>query len=461
MHNGDVSYWWQELGIPPRRPALSGDTEADVCIVGAGYTGLWTAYYLIRADPALRIVLLESSFAGFGASGRNGGWVTAALTGSRTRYAKGPRGADGVRALEQALRDTVDEVGRVCAAEGIDAKYVKGGELTVATSAAQDARLRAQLERDRAWGDDTDVVLHMDSDELSRRLRVAGAVGALYTPHCARIQPAALVSGLAAAVTAAGAALYEGTRVTSIEPGAAHTASGTVRARHVLRCTEGFTAQLPGQHRRLLPMNSSMIVTEPLSEAAWAQIGWDGFETLGDQAHAYMYAQRTADGRIALGGRGVPYRYGSAVDAGGATQPRTAASLAAMLRRMFPAAASACIAHAWCGVLGVPRDWCASVTLAPATGLGWAGGYTGHGVAAANLAGRTLADLVRGEQSELVTLPWVGHRWQTWEPEPLRWTGVRGLYTLYRAADRLETRSGSSRTSALARVGDLISGIPH
>ena len=461
MHNGDVSYWWQELGIPPSRPALSGDTEADVCIVGAGYTGLWTAYYLIRADPALRIVLLESSFAGFGASGRNGGWVTAALTGSRTRYAKGPRGADGVRALEQALRDTVDEVGRVCAAEGIDAKYVKGGELTVATSAAQDARLRAQLERDRAWGDDTDVVLHMDSDELSRRLRVAGAVGALYTPHCARIQPAALVSGLAAAVTAAGAALYEGTRVTSIEPGAAHTASGTVRARHVLRCTEGFTAQLPGQHRRLLPMNSSMIVTEPLSEAAWAQIGWDGFETLGDQAHAYMYAQRTADGRIALGGRGVPYRYGSAVDAGGATQPRTAASLAAMLRRMFPAAASACIAHAWCGVLGVPRDWCASVTLAPATGLGWAGGYTGHGVAAANLAGRTLADLVRGEQSELVTLPWVGHRWQTWEPEPLRWTGVRGLYTLYRAADRLETRSGSSRTSALARVGDLISGIPH
>jgi glycine/D-amino acid oxidase-like deaminating enzyme len=461
MHNGDVSYWWHKAGIPPRRPALPGDTRADVCIVGAGYTGLWTAYYLIRADPGLRIVLLESSFAGFGASGRNGGWVTAALTGSRARYARGPRGTEGVRALEQALRDTVDEVGRVCAVEQIDARYVKGGELAVATSPAQDARLRSQLERDRAWGDDTDVVMHLGPDELGRRLRVAGAAGALFTPHCARIQPAALVSGLAAAVTAAGAELYEGTRVTGIEPGAAHTAFGTVRAKHVLRCTEGFTAQLPGQHRRLLPMNSSMIVTEPLSEAMWAEIGWDGFETLGDAAHAYMYAQRTADGRIALGGRGVPYRYGSAVDMDGATRPRTAWSLASILRRMFPAAAPAGIAHAWCGVLGVPRDWCASVTLERSTGLGWAGGYAGHGVAASNLAGRTLADLVRDEQSELVTLPWVGHRWPAWEPEPLRWTGVRGLYTLYRAADRLETRSGSSRTSALARAGDVISGIPH
>jgi len=461
MHNGDVSYWWHKLGIPPRRPQLPGDTRADVCIVGAGYTGLWTAYYLTRADPGLRIVLLEASFAGFGASGRNGGWVTAALPGSRAAYAKGARGAEGVRTLEQALRVTVDEVGRVCAAERIDAGYLKGGTLSVATSRAQDARLRSQLERDRAWGDDSNVVCYLGVEELSRRLRIASAAGALFSPHCARIQPAALVAGLAAAVTAAGAELYEGTEVTAIEPGLARTRFGAVRAKHVLRCTEGFTARLPGQRRRLLPMNSSMIVTEPLSDAAWQRIGWDGYETLGDEAHAYMYAQRTADGRIALGGRGVPYRYGSAVDSDGATQPRTAAALAAILRRMFPAAASAGIAHAWCGVLGVPRDWCASVTLDPATGLGFAGGYTGQGVAAANLAGRTLADLVRGEQSELVTLPWVGHRWPSWEPEPLRWTGVHGLYSLYRAADRLETRSGSARTSPLAKAGDLISGIPH
>src|SRR5579863_10754342 len=137
MRNGGVSYWWQARGVPPRRPALPGAAEADVCIVGAGFTGLWTAYYLSRADPGLRIIVLEERFAGFGASGRNGGWVTAALPGSRSRYALHPRGRDGVRDLEQHLRDTVDEVARVCAAEGIDAGLVKGGTLSVATSAAQ------------------------------------------------------------------------------------------------------------------------------------------------------------------------------------------------------------------------------------------------------------------------------------------------------------------------------------
>jgi glycine/D-amino acid oxidase-like deaminating enzyme len=466
VRNGDVSFWWHAQGLPPRHESLPASTEADVCIVGGGYTGLWTAYYLKRADPGLRVVVLEAAFAGFGASGRNGGWVTASLPGSRAKYAKGPRGTEGVRALEQALRDTVDEVARVCVDEGIDASLVKGGTLTVATSPAQDARLRDHLDRERAWGDGDDVVSYLDRDALSARLRVAGGLGALFEPDCARIQPAALVAGLAAAATRAGAELYEATPVTAIEPGRARTQFGDVRARHVLRCTEGFTARLPGQRRRLLPMNSAMIVTEPLSDAAWDSIGWDGFETLGDEAHAYMYAQRTADGRIALGGRGVPYRFGSGLDDRGEVSPGTADSLARILRQMFPAAASAGAAlagieHAWCGVLGVPRDWCAAVNLDSTTGLGWAGGYSGQGVAASNLAGRTLADLVRGADSPLVTLPWVGHRSASWEPEPLRWTGVHSLYTLYHAADRLESRSASSRTSPLARIADQISRIPH
>ena len=461
MRNGEVSYWWQARGLPPARPPLPGSAEADVCIVGAGYTGLWTAYYLNRADPGLRIIVLEANFAGFGASGRNGGWVTAALPGSRERYAMHPRGREGVRALERELRETVDEVARVCRDEGIEAGLVKGGTLTVATTPAQDARLRRTLAAERAWGDDEPIVRYLDKTELAARLQVASALGALQRPDCARIQPADLVAGLADVVTRSGVRLYEGTPVTSIAPGLARTAAGDVRAPFVLRCTEGFTADLPGQHRTLLPMNSSMIVTGPLSESAWKSIGWDGFETLGDEAHAYMYAQRTPDGRIALGGRGVPYRYGSGLDHGGAVPVSTVAQLGRILRRMFPVAAEAGLEHAWCGVLGVPRDWCASVQMDPRTGLGWAGGYTGHGVAAANLAGRTLADLVRGVPSPLTMLPWVGHRSPRWEPEPARWIGVRGLYALYRTADRLESASGSERTSSLARVGDLISGIPH
>ncbi len=464
MRNGEVSYWWQARDGRPRRalgPALPGSAEADVCIVGAGYTGLWTAYYLNRADPGLRIIVLEANFAGFGASGRNGGWVTATLPGSRSRYARRPPGREGVRELERQLRETVDEVARVCAAEGIDAGLVKGGTLTIATSAAQDARLRHQLEQEREWGDGPGIVRYLGKEELAGRVRVTGAVGALYSPHCARVQPADLAAGLAEVVTRAGVRLYEATPVTSISAGRARTPAGEVRAPYVLRCTEGFTAGMPGQHRTLLPMNSSMITTGPLPDEAWKSIGWDGFETLSDEAHAYIYAQRTPDGRIALGGRGVPYRFGSALDHDGAIAPSTVAQLGRILRRMFPAAVQAGIEHAWCGVLGVPRDWCATVTLDPGTGLGWAGGYSGHGVAAANLAGRTLADLVRGVPGPLTTLPWVGHRSPRWEPEPARWAGVHGLYALYRTADRLESARGSARTSLLARAGDLISGIPH
>jgi glycine/D-amino acid oxidase-like deaminating enzyme len=235
---------------------------------------------------------------------------------------------------------------------------------------------------------------------------------------------------------------------------------GDVTARYVLRATEGFTAGLPGQRRDLLPMNSSMIVTEPLGDGAWQEIGWAGCETIGDSAHVYMYAQRTADGRIAIGGRGIPYRFGSGLDHRGVTQDRAIGTLGRVLRRLFPAAGTARIDHAWCGVLGVPRDWCATVTLDTASGLGWAGGYTGHGVAASNLAGHTLADLVTGIATPRTALPWVGHRARRWEPEPLRWAGVHGLYALYRLADTTEA-NGSPQTSPLARIGDRISGIPH
>ena len=476
--NGDVSYWWRARGgFPPRRPSLPGPASADVCIVGAGFTGLWTAYYLKQAEPSLRIVVLEAAFAGFGASGRNGGWLTSALPGSRERYARGPGGRDAVLDLQRQLRETVDEVARVCDAEGIDADLVKGGELTVATTPAQQERLRAELAADRDWGLGEEDVRYLGPAGLAGRVRIDGGLGALYSPHCARIQPAKLVTGLAQAVERAGVEIYEATPVTRIvpRPAAGRASAGTARARpamaractvfgdvtarFVLRATEGFTARLPGQRRTLLPMNSSMIVTEPLDDDAWREIGWAGYETIGDSAHVYTYAQRTADGRIAIGGRGVPYRFASGVDHRGVTQPAAIDTLGQVLRALFPAAARARIDHAWCGVLGVPRDWCATVTADSGIRAGLGRGYTGHGVAASNLAGHTLADLVAGRTTDRTVLPWVGHRTHRWEPEPLRWAGVHSLYALYRAADHAEG-GGSARTSPLARIGDRISGIP-
>jgi glycine/D-amino acid oxidase-like deaminating enzyme len=449
-----VSFWWRQVGTPAARPPLPGSTDADVCIVGAGYTGLWTAYHLKRARPDLRVVLLEARFAGFGASGRNGGWLTNSVTGGREQYVvRGDRGP--AVAQQRALNASVAEVVAVAEHEGIDADIARGGELEVARNAPQFARLRARAAVEATWPD-TDTVL-LDAGQTTDRIDVAGAVGGLWHPHCATLHPAKLVSGLAAAVERLGVTVHERTVVTAIEEGRARTARGDVRARYVIRATEGFTPGLRGERRTLLPMNSSLIVTEPLPAQVWDRIGWTGREALGDAAHAYVYAQRTADDRIAFGGRGVPYRFGSRTDADGATHPATVAALTGLLRTFFPAARAAAVDHAWCGVLGVPRDWSASVGLDPRTGLGWAGGYVGTGVTATHLAGRTLADLVLGHDTERTRLPWVGHRARRWEPEPLRWLGVQALYRAYHAADRQEA-AGRSTTSPLARAADVVAG---
>jgi glycine/D-amino acid oxidase-like deaminating enzyme len=472
--NGDVSFWQASLGAPERRPELEGDRDADVCVVGAGFTGLWTAYHLKRARPELEVVVLERAWAGFGASGRNGGWLTPAFARPRARLARAD-GPEAVRALERALRESVADVLSVCARERIDCDALAGGVLRVARGPAQRARLRAAVAAERGWAGDT---VELDGDALAERVRIAGASCAAWSPHGVRIQPAKLVRGLAAACERQGVRIFERTAVRELRSGtgarprsdadapgvraheaaAAVTEHGTVRAPFVLACVEGFTPSLRGERRTLLPLNSAMVVTEPLADDAWAAIGWEGGELLGDAAHAYVYAQRTADGRIALGGRGVPYRYGSRADRDGRTQRRTIAGLRRALDALFPAAASAAIDHAWCGVLGVARDWQPAVRLDRASGLGCAGGYVGNGVGAANLAGRTLRDLVLGEDGELTRLPWVGHAARRWEPEPLRWLGANAVYALYRAADRREAGSASAGTSSLARAANLLAG---
>ncbi|WP_329463864.1 NAD(P)/FAD-dependent oxidoreductase [Streptomyces sp. NBC_01431] len=457
--NGGISFWYATDGIPAPREPLAGDTSADVVIVGGGYTGLWTAYYLKKAAPFLNITVLESRFCGYGASGRNGGWLYNGIAG-RARYAK-LHGQDSAVRLQQEMNATVDEVVRVAAEESIDADIHRGGVLEVAYTPAQLGRLKDFHAAELAFGEKDRVLL--GARETTERVRVSGAVGSTWTPHGARIHPVKLVKGLAATVEALGVTVYESTPVTEIRPRHAVTPYGTVRAPYILRCTEGFTASLKGQRRAWLPMNSSMIATEPLGPEVWEAIGWAGRETLGDMAHAYMYAQRTADDRIALGGRGVPYRFGSKTDNDGRTQPATIEALRDILVRFFPQLAGARISHAWSGVLGVPRDWCASVTLDRTTGLGWAGGYVGSGVATANLAARTLRDLVQQDSgqagpTELTTLPWVNHKVRMWEPEPLRWLGVQGMYAAYRAADRRELAGRRADTDRIATIADRIAG---
>jgi glycine/D-amino acid oxidase-like deaminating enzyme len=353
------------------------------------------------------------------------------------------------------MNSSVDEVIRVAERERIDADIVKGGALEVAYTPAQLQRLKEFVSEEHEWGE-TDHRL-LTADESMGRIAVANTLGGAFSPHGARIQPAKLVRGLANAVERLGVSIYEGTTASEIRPKQVTTSHGIVKADYIVRATEGFTARIKGMRRLWLPMNSSMIVTEPLTAEAWSTIGWAGAETLGDLAHAYCYAQRTADGRIAIGGRGVPYRFGSKTDNDGSTHPETVTALREILVRLFPQTRDVQIDHAWSGVLGVPRDWCSTVGLDAATGLAWAGGYVGHGVATTNLAGRTLTDLLLGRSTELTRLPWVCRRVRKWEPEPLRWLGVQSMYAAYRWADRQE-RGGRTSTSPIATVADKISG---
>ncbi|MEU4268817.1 FAD-dependent oxidoreductase [Streptomyces sp. NPDC026092] len=457
--NGGISFWYAQEGAPAPREPLPGDATADVCIVGGGYTGLWTAYYLKKAVPFLNITVLEAKFCGYGASGRNGGWLYNGIAG-RDRYAK-LHGHEAAVRLQQAMNATVTEVMEICRTENIEADIHQGGVLEVAHSPAQLSRLKAFHAVEIAFGEKERELY--GARETADRIRVAGAVGSSWTPHGASLHPVKLVKGLAAAVEALGVTIHESTPVTEIKPKHAITPYGTVRAPYVLRCTEGFTASLAGQRRTWLPMNSSMIATEPLTDAQWAEIGWRGGETLGDMAHAYMYAQRTADGRIALGGRGVPYRYASKTDNDGRTQPETIEALRDILTRFFPSLTGIGIDHAWSGVLGVPRDWCATVTLDRSTGLGWAGGYVGSGVATTNLAARTLRDLIQQDSgqsgpTDLTALPWVNHKVRKWEPEPLRWLGVQTMYAAFRHADHTESTTHTATTSHIATLANRLSG---
>lgn len=455
--NGDISFWYADLGaIPAPRPPLPGDIEADVAIVGAGYTGLWTAYYVKKAKPSLRIVLVEREFAGFGASGRNGGWLSGGFGWSREKYLKTST-RPGVTAMQQAMAGCVDEVIRVATEEGIDANIRRVDNLTVATNPAQLERVREECETTRSWDADPERIELLDAEATRARINIRNVMGGFVIRGQARVQPAKLVRGLAAAVERLGVSIYEKTTVTAIAKGIVATDRGTVRAETIIRATEGFTAGIPGEERTWLALNSAQIVTEPLPEELWHKIGWQGHELLGNAAHAYCYAQRTREGRITMGGRGVPYRYGSRTDINGQTQQATIDQLHTILTTLLPQTAGCRIDHAWCGVLGVPRDWCTTVGLDPATRIGWAGGYVGLGVSSSNLSGRTLTDLVLGQDTELTRLPWVNRKVRPWEPEPFRWLGVHSMYQLYRIADQREA-AGLGHTSRLAALADSITG---
>lgn len=444
------SLWHHTAGVDlTPRPPLPGDIDADVAIVGAGYTGLWTAYYLHEIDPSLRIAIVEREIAGFGASGRNGGWCSAlfppASSGITRRH-----GLQAAVAVRRAMHESIVEVGQVAEREGIDVQYARGGTISLARNQAQLTRARELVDEERRLTGPVEGLELLSKEEAEGIARATRVVGATYTPHCAVVHPLKLVRGLATAVESRGVSLFERTRATGLRRGELATEHGSIRAEVVVRATEGYTASLRGERRRFVPLYSLMIATEPLPSSVWDEIGLRRRETFADLRHMRIYGQRTADDRLAFGGRGAPYHFRSRTQPDFDRDDRVHALLREVLADLFPAVHGHEITHRWGGALGVPRDWHASVGFDRPRGIAWAGGYVGDGVATSNLAGRTLAQLITGRESDLTHLPWVGHRSRDWEPEPLRWLGVNGGRLLLTYADRSEARAGRPARSAKA-----------
>ncbi len=441
------------------RARLDGDRRVDVVIVGAGYTGLWTAYSILRADPTVTVCVLDAEHVGFGASGRNGGWCVGELAGGLHSAVelseRGGGGADGGIRLTRAVMDAVDEVGRVVQSAAIDCGFVKGGVIRLARTRPQLERQREEVRDHRRVGFDESDLRLLDADAARASLAATDVLGAMFYAAGARLQPLQLARGLATEVERLGGVIHERTRVTGIDPDLRRvvTVHGTVSADVIVRATEGYTRDLPGERRTLIPFSSSMVATEPLSAEQWDEIGLAEHQTFGDDRRMVIYGQRTTDDRIAFGGRGAPYLFGSGVRTDH-SDPAVSDRVVSALHELLPMVRSSEITHRWGGVLGIPRDWRPSVGLDRATGLAWAGGYVGEGVAAANLAGRTLADLILERDSDLTTLPWVGHRSRRWEPEPLRWIGVTSMLRLSAFGDRDEARTG--RPSRLGGLADRL-----
>lgn len=439
-----VSFWLDSLPADSNltiRDPLAGDAAADVAIIGAGYTGLWTAYYLHRIDPSLRIAIVEAEFAGFGASGRNGGWLSALLPMSFEKMAK-VHGRDRAIAMQNTMHDAVDEVARVTAEEGIDCHLAKGGYLNLARNQPQVRRVHELLQYYRSWGFGEQDYRWLDAAETEKRLRASNVLGAGYTPHCGVVHPARLVRGLADVVERGDTKIYEQTRVVEIANRRLRCTTGTLSADVIVRATEGFTARLPGLRRAVAPIYSLMIATEPLPSSFFDDVGWAGRETFNDDRRLIIYGQRTADNRIAFGGRGAPYHFASAIKPEFDRHSSVQDSLRKLLGEIFPGLGDAKVTHRWGGPIGAPRDWFCSVGFDQLTGQAWAGGYVGDGVTTTNLAGRTLADLILHRDTDLVGLPWVNHQSRKWEPEPLRWLGINAMLRLPTGADRYEERTG-------------------
>lgn len=450
------SFWLETSGddLTPR-PGLDGSIHADVAILGAGFSGLWTAYYLAKKDPSLRIVIVEREIAGFGASGRNGGWCVGEFPYPLRALIEN-YGPETAKAISQQMYHSVDEVGRVCEAEGIDAHYIKSGTWDIARSPHLIPDMHEHIETLSELGLESHYQI-VSGTELRESIRVAGANAALWNSQGASVQPAALARGLARAVEKLGVTIFEQTAVTSYEAlprPRLKTDRGDVWAKTIVLAGEAYLSQLTQTSRQIMPITSHMVVTEPLPQELWRHIGWDDRQVITGSGTSGGYLNRTRDGRIAFGAYQAVNPFRSKITDELDRQAAIFEHARNSAREWFPLLRLNGIefTHSWGGVLGVPRDRMPTMRYDREPGIATTRGYSGEGVATSNLGGRVLADLITDHVTELTILPMAQHHSPNWEPEPLRWAGITLVRLgLERAARQAEAAGASPDKPTLAQ----------
>ncbi len=443
----DASLWFDSLdeNIKTRR-ALQAELNVDVAIIGAGYTGLWTAYYLKKQQPNLSIAIVESQTAGFGASGRNGGWLMGGMAGESKYLSLLPK--EERQAGYDLLFNIIDEVADVLKTENIQCDLNRGGAVYAAARYTEQINnMKNLLKHYHDEGLSEEDYYWLDKDQLAEKVHMRNGFGGIFTPHCATINPAKLVRGLARCVEKMGVAIYEKSPVTCIKNKCVHTQHGSLKANVIVPATEGFSNELLNIKKYVLPVQSLIIATEPLSKSQWDEIGLHTRPAFSDGGRLTTYGQRSQDGRLIFGARG-GYMFGGKSRYDFTLQDPAFRLREKLMVDLFPSLKNVNVTHGWGGTLGMSRNFTPFAIYDPKTGIASAGGYSGEGVGASNLFGRTLAQMILQNDTLLTRMPWVftpaTHKQalKKWEPEPFRFITYKTVLSCFSWEDDLYNKSG-------------------
>ena len=440
----DAHGWWlAEAGAVAPAPPLRGEQRADVVIVGGGYTGMWTAWQLLQRGAS--VVLLEADVCGHGPSGRNGGFA-------ETLWSNLPDlverfGAERALAAARASSESVGAIGAWCEEQGVDAWFRRKGFLLVSEAPAQDAVLDRLMAAASATGvaGDADAgspekgapLVALDHDALARRCAAPRFRRAVYAPADATVHPARLALGLRDRLIAAGARVYEHSRVRALHAGAdvvAETEGGRVRAGSAVLAVNAATRGVKPLRNKLAVTSSHIVLTEPVPDVL-EQIGWTGGESITDCRTFVHYFRTTNDNRIVFGWGGGPFAFGARLNGRVERDPTTVSRTAEHLREFFPQLAGRRITHAWGGPIDVSPSHLPQVGTLEGAPVHYAFGFTGNGVGPSHLAGRILAARATGETPD-VELP--GGDPRPVPPEPFAYLGGQLVRRAFLRRERIE-----------------------